>query len=251
MKWNPELYSDKHAFVYKLGEDLIALLDPKENERILDVGCGSGQLTSKIRERAKDVTGIDKSPEMIAVAKSKFKNIHFEIADAANFAFREKFDSIFSNATLHWVTDYLAAIHCMYQNLKTNGRIVLEFGGKGNIQTIENQLKGSLAKRGHSRACKIEQWYFPSIGEYALALESVGFRVLMAQHFDRMTELADEQSGIKDWVTMFAEKFFHHMGAGEIDEIKTEVQEKVKSTLLVNGKWHADYKRIRIVAVKE
>ena len=112
-------------------------------------------------------------------------------------------------------------------------------------------MRDSLAKRGHTRASKIEQWYFPSIGQYALALESVRFMVLMAQHFDRTTELADEQSGIKDWLSMFAENFFQNLDAGETEEIKTEVRERVKGTLLVNGKWHADYKRIRIVAVKE
>ena len=47
-KWKPELYNEKHSFVYQYGESLIKLLDPKENQRILDLGCGSGQLTSKI-----------------------------------------------------------------------------------------------------------------------------------------------------------------------------------------------------------
>ena len=51
VKWKPGLYNEKHAFVYHYGESLLDLLDPKENERILDLGCGSGQLTSKIKER--------------------------------------------------------------------------------------------------------------------------------------------------------------------------------------------------------
>ncbi|UZO79963.1 class I SAM-dependent methyltransferase [Aquimarina sp. ERC-38] len=101
-KWKPDLYNKKHSFVYQYGESLVNLLDPKQNERILDIGCGSGQLTYKISEFAKEVIGIDKSAEMIMDAKSKFTNIEFQVADASNFKFDKKFDSIFSNATLHW-----------------------------------------------------------------------------------------------------------------------------------------------------
>lgn len=46
--WNANLYDSKHAFVFKLGEDLVKLLNPKEGERILDLGCGTGCLTNLI-----------------------------------------------------------------------------------------------------------------------------------------------------------------------------------------------------------
>jgi len=249
-KWNSSLYNSKHAFVYEFGEDVIKMLDPKENERILDLGCGSGQLTAKISELAKEVIGIDKSPEMIADAKLKFVNVEFQVADAANFYFENKFDSIFSNAALHWVLDYKSAILCMFENLKEKGKIVLEFGGKGNVQTIVNQLRISLIERGYLDQSKLDLWYFPSIGEYATELESAGFRVIMAQHFDRPTELADEKSGIMDWISMFAESFFENVQPEDKESIKNEVQVKVQSKCLKNGKWFADYKRIRIIAVK-
>jgi trans-aconitate methyltransferase len=250
-KWKPELYNNKHSFVYNYGQDLIKLLEPKASERILDLGCGSGQLTFKINELSKETIGIDKSKEMIEDAKSKFKNIEFQVGDAGNFEFNEKFDSIFSNATLHWVKDYKNAIKCMYENLKSNGKIVLEFGGKGNVQIIVDQLRDSLRTRNYLKQSDLDLWYFPSIGEYSTELESVGFRVLLAEHYDRPTELADEKSGIKDWISMFAESFFKDVSYNHIEEIKNEVQKKVKEKCLKNGKWFADYKRIRIVAIKE
>jgi hypothetical protein len=73
----------------------------------------------------------------------------------------------------------------------------------------------------------------------------------MAQHFDRPTKLADEKTGIKDWLSMFGESFFKGVLPEHIEAIKEEVQEKVKPQCFYNGAWHADYKRIRIVAVKE
>ncbi len=249
--WNPTLYNDKHSFVYDYGEDLITLLQPKKNEIILDLGCGSGQLTHKISQLAREVIGIDNSIEMIADAKSKFNKIGFQVADAADFNFAKKFDAIFSNATLHWVLNYKEAIQCMFDSLKDGGRIVLEFGGKGNVQTIVSQLRKSLANRGYLEQSELKQWYFPSIGEYTTELETVGFRVTMAQHFNRPTELADKNTGIKDWLAMFGKAFFNNVSVEHIEEVKQEVQEKVQSECFKNGKWFADYKRIRIVAVKE
>ena len=113
----------------------------------------------------------------------------------------------------------------MYENLNSNGRIVLEFGGKGNVQTIVNELRNSLKIRGYEKQSELDLWYFPSIGEYSSELESVGFRVLFAEHYDRPTELADENSGIKDWISMFAESFFIGVRENHIEEIKNEVQE--------------------------
>ncbi len=248
--WNPELYNNKHSFVYDYGEDLITILQPKKIERILDLGCGSGQLTHKISQLAREAVGVDSSIEMIADAKEKFKGIDFQAADAASFSFEEKFDAIFSNATLHWVLNYKEAIQCMFDNLKDNGRIVLEFGGKGNVQTIVNQLRKSLVNRGYIEQSQLKQWYFPSIGEYVIELEAAGFKVTMAQRFDRPTELVNKTTGIKDWIAMFGKAFFNNVSLNHIEEIKQEVQEKIKSKCFKNGKWYADYKRIRIVAVK-
>lgn len=248
--WNPGLYNDKHAFVYDYGKDLIQLLAPQKNERILDLGCGSGQLTNEIRLNALEVIGIDKSKSMIADAKSKYDDIVFEVKDAANFKYDKPFDAIFSNAALHWVKNYKAAIQNMYDCLKQDGRIVLEFGGKGNVQIIVNQLRKSLLKRGYDTQSNLQLWYFPSIAEYTTALENEGFKVDMAQHYDRPTELADEITGIKDWITMFGEAFFNNVTIQHIEEIKEEVQELVKSNCFIEGKWYADYKRIRVVARK-
>lgn len=249
--WNPDLYNDKHAFVYNYGEALVTLLNPSNEERILDLGCGSGQLTAAIAKQAKEVVGIDNSPEMIADAQQKFPDIEFQVANAAAFSFNKPFDSIFSNATLHWVLEYKKAIACMYNNLKPNGKLVLEFGGKGNVQTIVKQLRISLAKRNYMEQSALKMWFFPTIGEYTSALEEVGFRVLMAQHFDRPTLLADEHTGIIDWITMFGSRFFEGVSTEDENSIKHEVQNAIKDKCLINGKWYADYKRIRIIAKKE
>ncbi|MBT31679.1 MAG: SAM-dependent methyltransferase [Thalassobius sp.] len=249
--WNPELYNNKHAFVYGYGESLIELLNPQKDERILDIGCGSGQLTQKIAELAKEAVGLDYSADMIADAKAKFPEVTFKVASAADFEFDEKFDALFSNAALHWVTSYKEAAQCMYKSLKTGGRLVLEMGGKGNVGIIVSELKNQLVIKGYPTQAAMELWYFPSVGEYASVLEEAGFRVTFAQHYDRPTELADAATGIKDWLSMFGKTFFEGVATEDIESIKEAVQQNVKSSCFVDGKWYADYKRLRIIAVKE
>ncbi len=248
--WDAKLYNEKHSFVYDYGESLVDLLNPNSDELILDLGCGSGQLTSKISEKAMAVIGMDKSPEMIEVARLNFPSLNFQIGDASKFHFDIKLDSIFSNATLHWVTNHKEAIESMYNNLIEGGKIVLEFGGKGNVKTIVEQLRTSLAKRGYSDQSKLKIWYFPSIGEYTTELDLAGFNVTFAQLYERPTELADEETGIKDWLSMFGNAFFHGVEKSDIEDIKSEIQQILRPQLFRNGKWYADYKRIRIIAEK-
>jgi len=251
MKWDTELYNSKHAFVYDYGESLIELLEPKPNERILDLGCGTANLTKQINEKAKEVIGIDNSTDMVKSAKLQFPNLSIYQKDAADFDFEESFDAIFSNATLHWVLNYKSCIESMYRNLKDNGRIVIEFGGKGNVQKIIKCLRRQLINYNYLEQSKLKQWYFPSIGGYSQALEKVGFRVTFAQHYNRLTELNETENGIKDWIKMFGKNFFIDVKEEHEWDILEKVQEELRPELFKSGKWYADYKRIRIVAIKE
>lgn len=249
-KWNTTMYNDNHSFVYKFGEALVNMLNPQKNERILDLGCGSGQLTAQIADLAGEVVGIDQSPDMIGQAKSDYGHLNFKVADATDFYFEEKFDAIFSNAVLHWVKNYEASIMSMSKNLKPGGRLVLEFGGKNNIGNMLSVLKSELKNKGYVNKSDMDLWYYPSIGEYATELEKQGFRILKAEHYDRWTALKGDD-GMKNWFLMFASKYFEDIKNDEVNQILDQVCDNLKSEHFVNDIWYADYKRIRVVAVKE
>ena len=250
MQWNAELYDDRHNFVFSYGSSLLDLLDPKPGETILDLGCGTGHLTQEIYERGATVIGIDSSPDIVNSAQSNFPNLNFQVMDATDFHFEKPFDAVFSNAVLHWVLDAEKAIHSMHANLKDNGRMVLEFGGKGNVAAITDALRTTLERFGYQPKPLEEQWFFPSISEYTGQLEHHGFEVVSAQLFDRPTELANASSGIEDWLQMFAVGFLSGIEPARTDEIVKEVQQVLKPKLFTNGKWYADYRRIRILAKK-
>lgn len=249
-QWNTKLYNEKHSFVYDYGASLIDLLNPKPEERILDIGCGSGELTAAIAAVSNEVVGIDFSPNMVEKARAQFPALAFQIGDASDFKLAKQFDAIFSNATLHWVSRYKEAAHCMYDHLVPSGRIVVEFGGAQNVEAIINTLRSTLRLWGYTEQAFLDLWYFPSIGTYTSVLESVGFKVTFAQWYDRPTELADEKEGILDWLSMFAKPFFKGVPEENAMEIKKEVQKHLTTQLFRDGKWYADYKRIRVVAYK-
>jgi trans-aconitate methyltransferase len=114
---------------------------------------------------------------------------------------------------------------------------------------IVNALQNALTNNGFTQNAKIEAWYFPSLSEYASLLEQNGFRVIFASHFDRETLLKDE-AGIKNWLRMFAVSYLQGIGDPETATILDEAEQQLKSTNFRDGKWYADYKRLRIVAVK-
>src|ERR1700743_3001344 len=103
--WNATLYDDKHSFVAKYGEDVVQLLAPQNGERILDLGCGTGYLTHLIAQAGPRITGIDKSPSMIARHQALYPDLDFRVMSATDLHFDTPFDAVFSNATLHWVLD--------------------------------------------------------------------------------------------------------------------------------------------------
>lgn len=249
MKWDSNLYDRKHDFVSKYGEELIGLLDPKDGEEILDLGCGTGDLAELIREKGPHVTGIDSSATMIEAARQKYPLIDFQVKSATDFSFDKKFDAVFSNAALHWILEKEKAVNQIYNSLKPNGRLVAEMGGKGNVAHIIEALKKALIKNGFTDQSKIQTWYFPSLSEYTSLLEKNNFRVIFATHFDRETLLKDE-NGIKNWLRMFARSYLEGISDKNVDTILEEVEQQLKTSNYRDGRWYADYKRLRIVALK-
>jgi trans-aconitate 2-methyltransferase len=250
-QWDATLYESKHSFVWQYGTDLIDSLSPQKGEKILDLGCGTGQLTDKIAATGAEVVGIDRSAAMIAKAKENYPDIQFLVADGANFSFPEPFDAIFSNAALHWIKPPEAAIACIWQALKSDGRFIAEFGGKGNVEEIIAAMEIALNKRGCQLQSASNLWYFPSIGEYATLLEQQGFEVTYATLLARPTKLDGGEMGLRNWLEMFASSLLSIVSPPTKVDIMTEIEEQLRSILYRDGSWMADYKRIRVVATKK
>ena len=243
----PKCYQAKHHYVTAAGADLVEVLDPQAGERVLDLGCGTGELSAQIAAAGAEVVGIDLSAEMIEAAHEQFPGLSFAVGDARDFSFAEPFDAVFSNAALHWVKPPEAALVCIVACLGPGGRFVAELGGVRNVATIRRALIDQLAARGFYPQ---SPWYFPSLGEYSQLLEQVGLRVAYASHFPRPTPLAGE-NGLRDWMEMFAGTLTADVPSSMREELFVAVEDAVRPALYGDEGWSADYWRLRVVAYKE
>jgi trans-aconitate methyltransferase len=249
--WQPELYDNKLGFVSQFGKGVVELLSPQSRERILDLGCGTGDLSSEISKCGANVVGMDLSANMIDQAKRKYPGIDFVIGNAEEFSFEETFKAVFSNASLHWMKRSVNVISCVKNVLEKDGRFVVEFGGKGNVEKIVEAISNVLSKDYGIDAKNLNPWYFPSIGEYSSLLEQQGFRVTYAVHFDRPTKLEDGENGLNVWLAgLAADEFFKGFSETEKRDIFNKVSDLAKKDLYRDGFWYADYKRLRIIALK-
>jgi trans-aconitate 2-methyltransferase len=249
--WDASLYDDKHSFVWKYGEEVIELLAPQPGERILDLGCGTGHLTNKIAASGATVVGIDISSDMIGQARTHYPDLRFEMADAVSFHFDEPFDAVFSNAALHWVEEQDRVTDCICRALRPGGRFVAEFGGKRNTQAIKEALYHAVGEAGFSITREVKFRYFPSIGEYATLLESHGLTVTFARYFERPTPLEGGENGMRDWLEMFANNVLDGVPTENRSEVIRLAENRLRPTLHREGRWFADYRRIRVVATKD
>jgi trans-aconitate 2-methyltransferase len=248
-KWNAELYDAKHAFVWEKARGLLEWLAPRTAERILDVGCGTGQLSAEIAASGAYVVAVDRSPEMVAEARRKFPQLHFKVCDARALPFAQEFDAVFSNAALHWIPQAELVVDGISQALKPGGRFVAEFGGKGNVQNVVAALQQGLIAL-HIPPEEANPWYNPSVAEYSSLLEQHGLEVRQAILFDRPTKLEDGKDGLVNWVTMFCESFFARIPESRRHDYLRAVEAAARPNLWKSDHWELDYRRLRFAAWK-
>ena len=238
-QWNAADYARVGGFVPELGQAALDLLDPQPGEHILDVGCGDGSLTLKIKEMGAEVVGIDNSLSMVAAAKSK--GLDARLMDAAQLKFGEAFDAAFSNATLHWVLDKERAARAIWFALKPGGRFAGEMGGAGNLARLRETLDDVLVERGFGPPTYASNWY-PTPEEFTAVYEQAGFKDMEARLIDRPTEL---EHGVAAWVTTFRAGWLDRAGVPhqERQSIADAVAERVGSNI-------ADYVRLRFIMRK-
>ncbi|MBD7966627.1 class I SAM-dependent methyltransferase [Paenibacillus gallinarum] len=247
--WASEHYDEKLSFVSEMGRGVIDLLEPAEGERILDLGCGTGDLTQEIAASKALVTGMDLSPSMLEKARIKYPNLNFVEGNAERFTVQEPLDAVFSNAALHWMKNAEDVVQCIHDALRPGGRFVAEFGGKHNVGTVVQAISEVLIEQGIDAGTR-SPWYFPSIGEYSVLLEKHGFRVTYALHFDRPTPMQDGEAGLRHWLNGFASPFFTDASPEFLNRAYDEIAERTKAALYHEGTWNIDYKRLRIRAIK-
>lgn len=250
--WDAGLYDARHAFVWKSAGGILEWLAPQAGEVILDVGCGTGHATAQIEESGAQVVGLDSSAPMLQSARREHPAIRWEEGDARDFSLAslglaEPLDAIFSNATLHWVRPPEAFLKCAFEALKPGGRLVAEFGGSGNVERVLQSIEAGL--RAVGAEADVRHNYFPTLAEYASLCEEFGLQVLRAELFERPTPLQGD-SGLRDWARMFRGGAIEAVPEAQREELFEAMEEAARAHLRDEAGWFADYRRLRIFAVK-
>ena len=98
---------------------------------VLDVGCGTGAITSGIAEAVAShgyVVGVDRDTELLELARKHYgqiPNLRFEFGDATNLSFRSQFDIVTAARTLQWIPEPSLVLTHMRQAAKTFGKVVV------------------------------------------------------------------------------------------------------------------------------
>jgi trans-aconitate methyltransferase len=243
--WDPVAYGKDGAFVHELAGGVLEWLDPQPGERILDLGCGDGQLTQRIVASGAIVTAIDASAEMVAATRARGIAADQGPAESLPYADRT-FDAVFSNAVLHWVRGQDEMMAQVRRVLRPGGRFVAEMGGHGNIAAIRVAFAAVLTQHGFAQLGDRGNFY-PTPEAYTRRLTRHGFQVDRILHFPRPTPLGE--SGMEGWLRTFCR--------GALSELPQNLRETVvqeTAALLASplrdeeGHWTADYVRLRFVA---
>jgi trans-aconitate methyltransferase len=258
--WNPTDYAANSSSQQAWARELIAKLQLRGDEHILDVGCGDGKVTAELARAVPNgaAVGIDASPEMIRFARETFPpkaapNLEFHIMDARQIQLERSFDLAFSNAALHWVNDHPAFLRGMAAVLRPGGRLVISCGGKGNAQDVFVALRaGMRLKRWRQFFRKMEApYFFHRPDEYEKWLPRFGFRT-------RNIRLADKdmvwegRDGLAAWLRTTWLPYTQRVPESSREEFITSVVDRylARHPLDVAGRVHVRMVRLEIDAVR-
>jgi len=145
MPWNPDLYQKFQAQRSAPFYDLLDLVDVRANLKVIDLGCGPGNLTRELANKLPNshVTGLDMSPQMLEKAASfTTPNLVFEQGDQSTLT--GEWDLIFSNAALQWSENHTELIPYLFDKLKPGGQIAVQI--PSNHNHISHQIYRQTAE---------------------------------------------------------------------------------------------------------
>jgi trans-aconitate 2-methyltransferase len=176
MKWDPGTYLQFGTERGRAFLDLLARVPAEDPTRVVDLGCGPGNLTRMLAQRWPDavVEGVDSSPEMVVRARADGESdrLSFRVADLRDWAPEAPVDVLLSNATLQWVPGHLGLLEGLVAALRPGGWLAFQVPGNfgERSHTAIAELRESPRWRQRLHGLDIEQ---PASEEPSVYLESL------------------------------------------------------------------------------
>ena len=200
--WDPDRYLKFKQERRQPYDDLVALIEPHPDMRVVDLGCGTGEWTAELATRlgAASVLGIDRSPSMLeqsdAFASERVRFVQADLGDWHG----EGYDLVFSNAALHWVPEHGELFGRLKDALAPNGQLAIHM--PNNMHRPTHTLARALAaeepyasalggRDGGMAVCSAET--------YAELLWSMGFARQSVREVVYLHELPGREAAL-EWV---------------------------------------------------
>lgn len=147
MAWNPNTYNKFKLERFLPFFDLAALIEIMPGLEVIDLGCGTGELTRKLADMLPDskVMGVDSSKEMLDDAR-EFENEHVRFEERSieeQLQSGMQWDLVFSNAAIQWVEDHKSLFPEIISSIKSGGQLVIQLPAQNH--NLTNQMLSELA----------------------------------------------------------------------------------------------------------
>jgi trans-aconitate 2-methyltransferase len=232
MPWDPNQYHKFQAERSAPFFDLLSLVEVRPNLKVVDLGCGTGELTRRLADALpnSNVTGIDSSAHMLEKAAAFANpNLHFEQGDQSQLT--GEWDLIFSNAALHWSENHTVLISDLFRKLKPGGQIAVQI--PSNHNHISHQIYRQIASEEPFQSILNGfQRYAPvlSIDEYARLFFDCGAEdiIVLEKVYPHILEDSD---AVVEWISGTAlVPYFERLGEhGE--EFVHVIREKMRAAM--------------------
>ncbi len=171
-EWDASSYHQLSDQQFGWGMKVLARVQVRGDETVLDAGCGTGRVTAELLARLPRgyVVAVDLSEQMVQAARRELlprfeAHVCFMVADVRQLPFREHFDGIFSTAVFHWAKDHPRLFRSLYAALKPGGWLIAQCGGGPNLARLRRRMAALIASPRYAR--HFQNWSEP--WEYASA----------------------------------------------------------------------------------
>jgi trans-aconitate 2-methyltransferase len=253
--WNPNLYLKFDKERIQPSIDLVARIDYDNPAKIIDIGCGPGNSTQILVNRwpDSDIIGADNSPAMIKRATGDYPNQKWILFDAGSDTLNDKFDLVFSNATIQWIPNHDKLLQRFADLLNGTGVLAVQLPLffdmplSKSISEVAKQSKWTTATQGVDSLFTINtaSYYYDHLSKYFSKIDiwtTDYYHVMESQ--STILEMI-RTTGLKPYLERLADD-------NEKKQFEALVLDKIKQTypLQNNGKVLFPFKRLFFVAKK-
>ena len=258
-QWDANEYAQHSGSQYDWGLELIEKLKLTGHEALLDIGCGDGKVTAIIADHLPQgsVVGIDSSMDMIDLARRRHidypnSRLEFKHLDVRELAEINRFDLVFSNATLHWIKHHPPVLLRIKKALKTGGRLLFQMGGRGNAEQVIATLETLIKQKW---AIYFSEFTFPygfyGPQTYSQWLADAGLKAVRVELIEKDMRHQGKE-GLAGWIRSTWLPYLERVPApGKELFIENFVESYLKHHPLdADGIAHVQMKRLEVEAVK-